>query len=213
MLDLSMLDRQYPMTEFTPEEYKAFRLKGIKFRVRACKAQGLGHVCAMEARAPFGLMTMESIILLPKEIDMPLFSIDIMTMPGRNILIFEVYNTLIQERSFPALAEVKAASASLRDHTSKPMWYDAYLLPETVLKEGTKADALKFAQLSNRELEAFLAECKKAPPCSQAEKKTKNEEFVEKMVSLGGVSSSLFLNAWGPEKGGRFLREIAFGTS
>lgn len=25
MMDLSMLDRQYPMTEFTPEEYKVFR--------------------------------------------------------------------------------------------------------------------------------------------------------------------------------------------
>lgn len=209
---LDQINAVYPLKERDIGEFRSFRIMGMSFQASAWDAQGLGAVSFITGSAPLGLMSMSSLIITPDVLDMPLFAFDRMKLLGKDNLMVESYNTLLIPRSFPHLAALKASCQDLSDYVPKPYWYDDYLLPETCLKQGKKSVSARFDRLGSQCVQAFLQDCDWAPVCGPAEKKPINSNFVNRMVTEGGVSTNLFLKAWGEEKGGRFVREVAFGV-
>ena len=91
-------------------------------------------------------------------------------------------------------------------------WYDSIKLAESLSKKGRKKQAAAFDALTQNYMEAFLACCKNAAPCSAAAKQEKASVYVEGLLSNGGPSTDVFMKAMGPEQTARLFRLVLFGT-
>ena len=50
--------------------------KGMTFETESWEIQEIGHLCIMQMSAPLGLMRMETAIIAPTDVDVPLFNLD-----------------------------------------------------------------------------------------------------------------------------------------
>ena len=66
---LEQIGQKYPLTPMEAGEMASFKAKGMKFTLDAYHAQGLGHVSVMRAKGFFGLMKMDTLMLLKVKIN------------------------------------------------------------------------------------------------------------------------------------------------
>lgn len=209
---LKMIAENYPLAEQDPGEYKTLKANGMKFQVRAYRAQGLGWVSVMKAAGFFGLMKMDTLIINPAEPDMPLLSYDRVNAMGNDTLIYELYDTMEGPAALANLAAAKAAGAELPDHDLGGHWYDSIKLPESLSKKGKKAQTAAFDRLACSYMDAYLGDCKSAGSCDGTEKRKKASAYVEGLLSHGGPSTDVFKKAIGEEKTAELFRRVLFGT-
>ena len=193
-------------------EFRKMKINGMMFHIWAFEAEGLGHVSAMSASGFFGLMKMDTLIINPTEVDMPLLSYDRVHAMGNDTLIYELYDTITGEADLKAVSDVKAAHICLPDHDLGKHWYDPIKLAESISKKGRKKQTAAFDALTQDYMEAFLSCCKKAAPCSPSAKREKASVYVEGLLSNGGPSTDVFLKAMGQEQTARLFRLVLFGT-
>ena len=127
---LLTLGESYGFSVDTPEQEQQLKVSGMKFQIRSYYVKGLGHVSAMIASGFFGLMKMDTLIINPTEVDMPLFSYDRVLAMGNDTLIFELYDTFLGQTDMSALDGVKASAAYLPDHDLGEHWYDSIKCPK-----------------------------------------------------------------------------------
>lgn len=193
-------------------EFQKMKVNGMNFQIWAFHAEGLGHVSAMVASGFFGLMKMDTLIITPTEVDMPLFSYDRVHAMGNDTLIYELYDTLLGEADLSGLEAVKGNAASLPDHDLGEHWYDSIKLPVSLSKKGKKAHTAGFDACTQEYLEAFLAAAKAAAPCEAAPKREKASVYVEGLLKNGGPSTDVFKKGIGDEKTAELFRKVLFGT-
>jgi len=210
---LRTVTEQFHLNALDTGAYQTLKANGMTFKIWAFRAEGLGHVSAMEASGFFGLMKMDTLIITPTEVDMPLFSYDRVHAMGNDTLIFELYDTLLGDKNLEATAAVKAAAAALPDHDLGEHWYDSIKLPESLSKKGKKPQTPAFDQTTRDYLEAFLADAKNAPVCDDADaKREKASVYVEGLLTHGGPSTDVFKKALGEERTADLFRRVLFGT-
>ena len=209
---LAAIGKAYPLTEGDAGAYRKMKVQGMTFTIRPFHAEGLGHVSVMRASGFFGLMKMDTLIINPTEVDMPLLSYDRVLAMGNDTLIFELYDTLLCPASLPATAGAKAQGCHLPDHDLGSHWYDSIKLAESLSKKGKKVHTAAFDALTEGYLTAFLADCRKAAPCEAAPKREKASVYVEGLLTHGGPSTDVFKKAIGDEKTAHLFRHILFGT-
>ena len=210
---LSAIAQQYPLTEKDAGKFKSLKANGMKFSIRAFDAEGLGSVSVMTAAGFFGLMKMDTLIITPTQIDMPLLSYDRVLAMGNDTLIYELYDTYVDKTDLAAVAEVKTQHAALPDHDLGEHWYDSIKLAESISKKGKKMHTVPFDVLTKTYMDAFLADCAKAPACDGAVKREKASVYVEGLLSHGGPSTDVFKKALGEETTAELFRNILFGTA
>ena len=193
-------------------EFRKMKINGMMFHIWAFEAEGLGHVSAMSATGFCGLMKMDTLIINPTEVDMPLLSYDRVHAMGKDTLIYELYDTVTGKADLTAIANVKAAHAFLPDHDLGTHWYDSIKLAESISKKGKKSQTAAFDALTQSYMDAYLACCKAAGTCSAAAKREKSSVYVEGLLSNGGPSTDVFMKAMGPEQTAKLFRRVLFGT-
>ena len=209
---LDMIGRAYPLAEKDPGEFGKMKVSGMNFTIRCFEAEGLGTVSSMVARGFFGLMKMDTLIITPTAVDLPLLSYDRVNAMGNDTLIYELYDTLVGEADLSGLEAVKAKASGLPDHDLGSHWYDAIKLPVSLAKKGKKAHSAAFDETALSYLEAFLAAGKTAPHCAAAPKLEKASVYVEGLLTHGGPSTDVFKKGIGDEKTGKLFRTVLFGT-
>lgn len=210
---LRTITEQFHLNALDTGACQTLKANGMTFKIWAFRAEGLGHVSAMEASGFFGLMKMDTLIITPTEVDMPLFSYDRVHAMGNDTLIFELYDTLLGNKNLEATAAVKAAAAALPDHDLGQHWYDSIKLPESLSKKGKKPQTPAFDQVTRDYLEAFLADAKNASACDDADaKREKASVYVEGLLTHGGPSTDVFKKGIGEEKTADLFRRVLFGT-
>ena len=208
---LQLLGERFPLTARDAGEFCAFTAKGMKFTVRAWQAEGLGHVSARWAAGFFGLMKMQTLIVNPKEIDLPLYSYDRILAMGNDTLIAELYDTTVGGFSAPALDKVVADSSALPERDPGKHWYDTIRLPQSISKKGKKAQRGAFDQLAAAHLRAWM-DTDYPPLTDKVAKAEKTAAYVNGLLTNGGPSTDVFLQAMGREKTERLFRTLLFGT-
>ena len=210
---LRTITAKYHLNGITVGEFSKMKVNGMNFDIWAFHADGLGHVSAMTARGFFGLMKMDTLIINPTEKDMPLFSYDRVHAMGNDTLIYELYDTLLENADLSALEEVKAKYANLPDHDLGEHWYDDIKLAVSLSKKGKKAQTAAFDQCAMEYLDRFLEAAESAPYCDPAGKKEKTSVYVEGLLEHGGPSTDVFKKGIGDEKTAQLFRYILFGTA
>lgn len=212
MLDklLSAIGEKYPLSPLPTGEFAAMKVSGMKFAVFSYHAEGLGDVSIMAAKGFFGLMKMDTLIINPTEIDMPLLSYDRVNAMGNDTLIYELYDTFVGRTELAETAKAKLTGSALPDHDLGEHWYDSIKLAESVSKKGK--DHASFDALALAYMDGFLADCAGAAACDPAEKRSKASVYVDGLLQNGGPSTDVFKKAIGESKTAQLFRKVLFRT-
>lgn len=209
---LKTIDSRYPLTEQEAGDFQRLKANGMKFSIRAFRAEGLGWVSAMTASGFFGLMKMDTLIINPTEVDLPLLSYDRVHAMGNDTLIYELYDTLVGQPDLSALDKAKGRTAILPDHDLGKHWYDDIKLPQSFSKKGKKIQTPAFHDATLQYMVAFLNAAKTAPTCDADAKREKASVYVEGLLTHGGPSTDVFKKSIGAEKTAQLFRHVLFGT-
>ena len=209
---LLQIGKHFPLHISDPEQVERKKVSGMTFDIRAFRVKGLGWVSEMTATGFFGLMKMDTLIINPLDVDMPLFSYDRVLAMGNDTLIFELYDTLLGEANLEAVKRVKETYKALPDHDLGEHWYDSIKLAVSLAKKGKKAHTPAFDKCAMDYLEAFLTAAKAAAPCGIVAKQAKASVYVEGLLSHGGPSTDVFKKGIGEEATAALFRNTLFGT-
>ena len=202
----------FPLTQKDADGFARLKVRGMHFSVQCYHAEGLGHVSVMRASGFFGLMKMDTLMIVPTEKDMPLLSYDRVHAMGNDTLIFELYDTLLGEAQLVATEKGKRGGKDLPEHDVGSHWYDSIKLPVSLAKKGKRSDTAGFDKLAESYILGFLSDCGCAASCEVTPKLEKVSVYVEGLLSHGGPSTDVFKKAMGEEKTAKLFRKVLFGT-
>ena len=208
---LSCLQQKYSLKAIDAGEFARLKANGMTFTVRAYHAEGLGHVSVMQAAGFFGLMKMDTLIINPTEIDLPLYSYDRIFAMGNDTLIVELYDTLVYPYDADSLANAKNDYADLPERDPGIHWYDSIKLPESISKKGKKAHTPRMDQLTLAHFDAYL-NSPAAAVGDKAAKEAKASYYVDGLLERGGPSTNVFKKALGEETTAKLFKTILFGV-
>ena len=205
---LAMIAEKYPLTPIEGANIEGLKVSGMKFNISAYRAEGIGHVSVMSAKGFFGLMKMDTLIVNPDALDLPLYSYDRILAMGNDTLIVELYDTLSSDGF--SMVDVKASYSSLTERDPGKHWYDSIKLKESISKKGKKLDTPTLDRLTAEHFEAYLDAAR--PTVDFDTKREKAKFYVEGLLEKGGPSTDAFKKAIGEQRTAEIFRNILFGT-
>jgi hypothetical protein len=210
---LSLISKRHPLTEIDCGEFAKMKVSGMKFNISAYKAEGLGQVSVMRAVDMLGLMKMDTLIINPTELDLPLYSYDRIFAMGNDTLIVELYDTTLGEYDESRMLEVKAKEkySALPERDPGEHWYDSIKLKSSISKKGKKNHLSLMQSLTDQHFEAYL-KSSHTPVTDAAAKQEKANIYVDGLITKGGPSTDVFKKAIGEEKTRELFENILFGT-
>ena len=208
---LNIINGSFPLTAIDCGEFAKMKVSGMKFEISAFKAEALGHVSVMRASGFMGLMKMDTLIINPTEIDLPLYSYDRIFAMGNDTLIVELYDTLLGEYSDESLAKARDNFSDLAERDPGEHWYDEIKLPSSISKKGKKNHTPRLDELTIKHFEAYL-KSNAAKVTDKAAKQDKTGIYVNGLIEKGGPSTDVFKKAIGEAKTRTLFETILFGT-
>lgn len=190
------------------------RKNGMTFETEAYAVEGLGHLCILRMNAFLGLMKMETAVLAVTERDVPLMNLDWVNAAGKETMMAELYDTMLQPCEAETLARfqaVKDRDGDLPEPPSKPHWYDSLLFPCSYHKSGKKLSG-RFNRAAADYVRVFLSALETAAPCDKAEKGARIRSFAETLVAQGGPAVDMVTKLFGAETARRLILHHMYGV-
>ena len=209
---LTAIGKKFPLAEQDAGDFKQLKANGMKFSIRSFRAEGLGWVSVMTASGFFGLMKMDTLIINPTQVDMPLLSYDRVHAMGNDALIYELYDTMVGTPDLSELDKAKGRTNLLPDHDLGKHWYDDIKLSQSLSKKCKKIQTPAFNDAAYQYMVSFLNAAQNAPVCDAAVKREKASVYVEGLLTHGGPSTDVFKKSLGDEKTAQLFRYTLFGT-
>ncbi len=206
---LEIIGRKHHLREIDTSIWSDLKINGMKFKIKAYEAEGLGHVSIMEAKAPLSIMTMFSLIIVPSSLDKPLYSHDTIKAGGKTTLIIELYDTTLKSYDASSLSAVKEKYSTLEKRDPGENWYDRIKLKESISLRTKDRESI--SHLEEEYLEAFV-ESKAETLTSLDKKKEKIDFYVDNLIKRGGVSTDVFKKKLGEEKTRALFETVLFGN-
>ena len=211
---LTLINEKHPLTEIDCGEFSRMKVSGMNFVICAFKAKGLGHVSVMRADGMLGLMKMDTLIINPTELDLPLYSYDRIFAMGNDTLIIELYNTLLSDYSEEGMKAVLAKEkySALPERDPGEHWYDSIKLSSSISKKGKKKHFELMNSLTDGHFEAYLRSSR-TTVTDRAKKLEKAKAYANGLIEKGGPSTDVFKKAIGEEKTVELFEKILFGIN
>ncbi len=208
---INLINEKYPLTEIDCGEFAKMKVKGVNFKISAYKAEGLGHVSVMRGSAMMGLMKMDTLIINPTELDLPLYSYDRIFALGNDTLIVELYDTLLSKYNEAKMQSIKEKYADLPERDPGEHWYDSIKLASSISKKGKGKQSERLGELATWHFEVYLRSSQNLVT-DKATKQDKARVYVNGLIEKGGPSTDVFKGAIGEEKTRILFENILFGT-
>ena len=208
---LQKIAEKYPLKAIDAGEFSSLSAAGMKFSISAYYAEGLGHVSFMSAKGFFGLMKMDTLIINPTELDLPLYSYDRIFAMGNDTLIVELYDTLLGAFDESGLNTAKEKYSAISERDPGEHWYDSIKLKSSISKKGKKKDKKSLDELTVLHFDSYIESAADAVSDKKA-KLDKASVYVEGLLEKGGPSTDVFKKTLGEEKCAKLFRKILFGT-
>ena len=205
------INAAYPLEEKN-DSTRSFKASGLKFNARSFTVNGFGHMSIMTATGFFGLMKMETLILNPFFIDAPILSYDRIHAMGREILVLEMYDSLLGN-SFPAAGLEAVARDCPNMKKDKTYWYDSLLIPPNLNLKGKRKDKAAFDETAAEFFRAYFAAAQQAEPCDPGQKRMKAAVYSEGLLTHGGPATDPVRKAMGETWTADLFRVTLFGTA
>ncbi len=208
------IDRYFPLKEIPAGEFSKASVSVMKFHIKHFDAGLLGNVSYMYSN---GLMKMESLIINPMRIDMPLLSIDTILAMGNFSVYSEIYDTSVKGFDQKGCQKVKASLSAYPEVEAKPHWYDNIRLGCSIAKKARRADLEPMVKGLVGFLHAYLVQAEREPeirdPKLLEEKARRCNAYVEGLLKNGGPSTDAFLKKYGKERTAKLYYDVLFGRA
>ena len=155
-------------------------------------------------------MKMDTLMVVPKEKDLPLYSYDRIYALGNDTLIVELYDTISGVYNLERLRAVKDEYSDLTERDPGVHWYDEIKLAESVSKKGKKAHTERLNELTVKHFEGYLEGAVGQADANVKQRKT--AYYVNGLLTNGGPSTDVFKKCLGEEKTEKLFRKVLFGT-
>jgi len=210
---LELISKYYSLNEVDALDLHTFKASGMKFENTHFDAPKFGSVSFMEAKGMMGLMKMTSCVINPFKKDAPLLSIDRINVMGKDLLIIELYDTLLNKNfSDKELVDLKNEYKEFTDGENKEHWYDSIKLKSSISKVGKKKDYEAFNNIILEYLDKYFELASKSNDCDELLKREKAKEYSEGLLKNGGPATDPVIKSLGREKTERFFRKVLFAT-
>lgn len=209
---LDNIRSKYVLNEIEVKEFSKFKAKRMKFSIQAYHAKGLGHVSVMKANGFFGLMKMDTVIIVPQEKDLPLYSYDRIYAMGNDTLIVELYDTMVNRSEFLTLDNVKNKYQFIPERDPGHHWYDSIKLTQSISKKAKSKLTSKLDSLALEHFEAYL-DIETTELIQIEKKKELSSQYVNGLLEHGGPSTDVFIKMFGVEKTRHLYNAILFGIN
>lgn len=208
---LALIDQKHKLSPVDVGEFASLKANGMSFSVSAYNAEGLGHVSVMKASGFLGLMKMDTLMIVPKEKDAPLYSYDRIFAMGNDTLIVELYDTVLGASDLSALDAAKDKFSHLAERDPGRHWYDGIKLSQSISKKGKKAQKAQLDALTLAHFEAYL-NASADDVTDVASKNEKSAAYVNGLLTRGGPSTDVFKKSLGEDKTAKLFKDVLFGT-
>lgn len=215
---LQELQENYTVTPLDAGEYEEIKLYGImKFKVDQYDIEDLGNLSVM--RVNMGVMQMSSIVITPKDKNLPLFTADYIYLLTNRKAYIEFYD-LVKEKDdtyqqlLTKLSDIQKSYDYLDNLEVSPAWYEHLLTVATYKACGMSADA-DLEKMVSDNLTAYMQHDKTLPLLTEEEKQEKHTitvNYTDGLIANGGISTDVFKNALGAEETKKFFDATFFGT-
>ena len=207
---LEKIAEKHPLQRMDVAGFSKLKVSGLTFKVEAYYAEGLGHVSVMSAKGMLGLMKMDTLIINPIEIDLPIYSYDRIFAMSNDTLIVELYDTLLGEYREDGMNIVNSAFSSIPERDAGKHWYDPIKLGCSISKIGKKKDTASLDVLALSHFEAYLASST-VPVSDSVPKQKKVSAYVDGLLQNGGPSTDVFKKKLGVSATEELYKKILFG--
>ena len=182
--------------------------KGMAFDTESWEIAGVGHLCVMRMNAFFGLMRMETVVIAPTAVDVPLFNLDRVKAFGTETQIAELYNTQLvpwPDECHDAFEFARAQYADVPDAPAgDPRWYDEVLYPCSFHKKG-RGLTERMSRAAQDYLTVYTELLAAAQSCDQAKKSAKVRAFAQRLFEEGGPAVDQVTKLFGEQTARRLI--------
>ena len=213
------LQENYTVTPLDAGEYEEIKLYGLmKFKVEQYDIEDLGNLSVM--RINMGVMQMSSIVITPKDKNLPLLTADYIYILTNRKAYLECYD-LVKEKDdtynqlLTNLSDIQKKYDYLDNLEVSPAWYEHLLTVATYKSCNVSADQ-DLEDMVLNSLTAYIQHDKQLPLLSEEEKQEKltiTVNYTDGLITNGGISTDVFKNALGPEVTKDFFDSVFFGTA
>lgn len=215
---LEELNKTHTVTRISPEEYEEMKMYGImKFKVEQYNIEELGNLSVM--RVNMGVMQMATIVITPKDKNVPLLSADYMYILSNRKSYLEFYD-VVQNKDedymqlLNKLSNVVDSYSHLEDFEASEAWYE-HLLSVDAYKAGKPKDDADVEQMLRESVRVYLEHAEALPELTEEEKNEKKNitlAYTDGLIEKGGISTDVFKKELGPEVTKDFFDRVFFGT-
>ncbi len=171
--------------------------------------EGVGNLFLMNMKAMLGAMKMETYVITPFHKDLSFCNIDTVQAMGNDMCLFEMYQTSLRDEDLSGFETLKETYKDLPEYDGGEHWYDSVRLSSSIGKKGKKIMAE-----GNRMLEECLMEyldlLEKAPDCDPEKKKEEVRNYVDRLISEGGMAVDGLSKMIGSEKTTELIRNYMY---
>jgi len=215
---LEELNKSYTVKQISPEEYEEMKMYGImKFKVEQYAIEELGNLSVM--RVNVGVMQMATIVITPKDKNVPLMSADYMYILSNRKSYLEFYD-VVQNKDATYMQLVEKLSGvidnykHIEDFEASEAWYE-HLLSVDAYKAGKPKDDADSVQMLRESVRVYIDHAKALPELNEEEKNEKKNitlAYTDGLIEKGGISTDVFKKELGPEVTKDFFDRVFFGT-
>ncbi len=212
---LATLGRTYELQQEDLGADAHLSAKGISFETESWEIPGVGHLCIMQMKAFLGLMRMETAVIAPTNVDVPLFNLDWVKAFKTETQIAELYDTQLlpwPDECHDAFEFARAQYADLPDAPAgEARWYDDILYPYSFHKKG-RGLTERMSRAAQDYLTVYTELLVAAPTCDSAAKAAKVQAFAEKLFKEGGPAVNQVTKLFGEQVAKKLILQHMYGV-
>ncbi|MBQ3302320.1 MAG: hypothetical protein IJH04_09315 [Eggerthellaceae bacterium] len=212
---LSALTRSFKLHKVDLGKDAHLKKSGMAFDAEAWEIEGIGHLCIMKMKAFLGLMRMETVVIAPTQVDLPLFNADWVNAAGTETQMVEFYDTQLEPWPHASQARfheiLDRYGDVLNGESTATHWYDPILYSCSCRKTGRKLTE-RLSAMTQDNIDAFVAQLAEAPACDADAKAEKVRTFAETLFSQGGPAVDQVTKLFGAETARRLVVGAMYGV-
>ena len=212
---LAALGRNYTLRQEDLGADARLSAKGMTFETESWEIPGIGHLCIMQMNAFLGMMRMETAVIAPTDVDVPLFNLDWVRAFGTETQIAELYDTQLlpwPDECHEAFEFARAQYADLPDAPAgDARWYDDILYPCSFHKKG-RGLTERMSRAAQDYLAVYVELLAATPTCDSTEKAAKVQAFAERLFAEGGPAVDQVTRLFGEQTAKRLILQHMYGA-
>ena len=218
-LGLDLLSQNYQLEKIQIGDFEHLHIQGMDYIVEQYEIKEVGNLLVMKCKDS-EVLQMDTFVITPYYKNLPLFSTDYIYMKAKRNFLNEIYSLIDEEdelynKYIKKFEKIKNAYSYLSDMPVKACWYDD-IRPMCIAKNTEVKDDEETMKLFIKNLSIFISMEKESLILNEEQYKKKwkkTQDYTNRLVDDGGVSTDVFKAVLGVDKTKEFFNKVFFAPA